>query len=196
MHGMSTALDYSTLTRGRGRPSAKVQAMISCELSEDDLLELENTNQRTKLQKISDRHHQAAKYIARGMGTDVTAALIGWGPQNVTVLLGDPSFKELVKLYQTQESAEFAPILEMLSGLSRDAVLRLREKLEDGEEIPISQLIEIVKMSADRTGAGPSSKQEVSVNIGLADRLESARKRFAQIGTSEQEIVDITPEAD
>lgn len=162
-------------------------------LAEADLVLL-GTERGTKappLKRLRERHHALARHIASGMQYKDAAAICGYELSRVSILLADPSFKELVEFYSADVKRRYAAMHDVLAGLSLDAALLIRERLEEhGEEIPITTLNELVKMGADRTGTGPSSKQEVNVNVNLASRLEEARKRVASRTIDLQPIKD------
>jgi hypothetical protein len=46
------------------------------------------------------------------------------------------------------------------------------------EKVPFSLLKDLIQLGADRTGHGPSTTQNVNVNVGLADRMAAAQKRL------------------
>lgn len=139
----------------------------------------------SKLKRISDRHHALARLIASGKKPIEAAAMTGYTPQTVSVLKGDPAFAELVAFYREDAEREYVKLHDVIAGLSLDAFLELRRRVEDEvEKLSVNQLMEIAKLSADRSGHGPSSSQQINVNVGLADRLDAARKR----------MIDITPQ--
>lgn len=177
---MDLALD---IVRTTGRAAKPVSATIVRELELGDLalLNEERGTAPSAVKRLSERHHALARSIASGMKPGEAAALTGYDNARVSVLLSDPAFKELVKFYLEDVTRQYAGLHEVMAGMSLDAMLEIRQRLEDeGDKIPIATLLEIGKMGADRTGHGPSSKQEVNVNVNLASRLEEARKRVAQ----------------
>ena len=109
----------------------------------------------------------------------------------VSILQGDPAFKELIEFYKTKVDEAFDETMEHLSGLSLDAVMELRERLEsEPENFSNKELRELAKDTLDRSGYGPSSKQEVSVTHNLGERLERARLRALEV----RKVIDITPD--
>lgn len=158
-----------------------------------DLLEARPTKIKSShLKRISERHHALARNLASGMGTGEAAHMVGLSITHVSILKNDPAFKELIEFYREKVDAKYAAVHEQLAGMSLDATLIIRERMEqDPDKIPISVLSQLVQLGADRTGNGPSSKTTVDVNINLANRLEQARKRVA-----ERKLIDITPNED
>ena len=135
---------------------------------------------RDILHRLRERHHHLARCLASGMSQVEASIVTGYDQSRISILKGDPAFAELIEFYREKTDAIYAELHTTLSGLSRDAAEELRQRIEDqGHEMPVKTLIEIVKLSADRTGHGPSTKSEVNHNhtIGFADRLERARTR-------------------
>lgn len=180
------------LVRTKGRVGKEFPIQVSRELTPEDLALAETTEKGTSpppLQRISERHHALARELAAGATNAQAAAKFGFAPATVSILKSDPAFQELLAFYTDAANQEFADHHEMLAGLSMDAIVIMRERLENNpDEIDIGELRKLAEMSLDRTGYGPSSKQEVNVNVGLADRLDAARKRI-----KERTLLDITP---
>lgn len=182
---------------GPGRRNADITAEVVRDLTAEDmeLLRGERGIQPKPIQRLRERHHTMARLIAEGRKIGEVAAIVGMEISRVSILQGDPTFKELVVFYRGEVEARYVEVHETLAGLSLDAAIKLREKLEASDEegadqISIAQLIELTKLGADRTGHGPSSTATVNVNVGLASRLEEARKRVAD----RRKVIDITPQ--
>jgi hypothetical protein len=185
---MNVPLDIVRLT---GRAPVQIEAEVLRELNAADLVLLatERGVKPTPIMRLRERHHALARNLASGMTDGEAAAICGYELSRVSILKGDPTFKELVLFYREDVKRAYAQVHEVLSGMAVDAAIIIRERMEDTpDELSSSLLTEIVKMSADRTGYGPSSKQEVNVNFNLANRLEEARKRIAA------RAIDLTPE--
>jgi len=192
---MDLNLDIAAMTRP-GRKPAPLHAHVVRELESADLAALAapRNTEPAELKRLSERHHALARSLASGMSEAEAAALTGYDLSRVSNLKRSPAFQELLALYRDRRDAEFAEMHAMLAGLSKDAALELRTRLEDSPgEITLPQLLDILKMGADRTGFGPTSKQETTVRVDLSTRLEAARTR-ARI--AQGDIIDVTPEAD
>jgi hypothetical protein len=181
--------------RTSGRPAAQLDFAEVGPLSDADIaaLQLSRGVQAPPLKRLSQRHHSLARNLAAGMPVGEAAIICGYDISRVSILQGDPTFQELLKFYSLQVDAQYANLHESLSALSVDAAEELRTRLEENpDDLSTGALIDIVKMSADRTGMGPQTKSEVSVVVGMADRLRLARERVSarQI---EANAVDITP---
>lgn len=171
-----------------GRPRKRIEYEVLGELTLEDLEGLgveKGLKSLSPVKRISDRHHALARCIASGV-TDFEASVVtGYCLGRIRGLKQDPAFKELVTFYRGAVIEKFADLHERLAGLAVDAADLLRDRMEDSpEEISTGQLTELVKMGADRTGHGPSNTT-VNVNIGLASRLEAARKRVLTLNPSE-----------
>lgn len=170
------------IIRTSGRAPSVITAEVLRPLEPGDIAIL-NEDRAVKappLARLRERHHALARNIASGMKHGEAAAICGYDISRVSILMGDPTFRNLVEFYREDVNRSYAQLHETLSGLAVDAAVELRERIEDNpESLSSGMLNEIVKMAADRTGFGPSSKQEVSVNVNIASRLEEARKRVA-----------------
>jgi hypothetical protein len=181
---MHQPLSIPFRTRGRAAAAlhfAEVRALDTADIA---LLGAEKGSRAPALKRLGDRHHALARCLASGMPDGDAAIACGYVASRVSILKGDPAFQELLAFYRDDTQKAYRDMHERLAGLSRDAVDELHLRLEedmDAEEkkISVGQLLEIAKMGADRTGHGPQSSQNVNVNVGIASRLEAARRRVA-----------------
>lgn len=172
--------------RTTGRANKPLSFVEVRELDEVDLVLLgeEKGSVATPLKRLSDRHHALARCLASGMAEGDAAISCGYVSSRVSILKADPAFQELLHFYRQDVTTKYLDMHSVLAGLSLDAAMELRERLEDDisaeeKKISVGQLVELTKLGADRTGYGPQSSQ-VNVNIDLADRLKAARERVAQ----------------
>lgn len=180
---------------GPGRKPAPLHAVVERELDEADieLLAVSPAPPAPELKRLGERHHALARALASGLSEGEAGALVGYDPSRVSILKASPAFQELLALYRGAKDAQFAEFHGLLAGLATDAALELRSRLEESpEELSAGQLMEMLRIGADRTGYGPSSKQDVTVNVNLAERLEAARQR----ALAARNMIDVTPEAD
>lgn len=172
------------LFRTRGRAAVPVSAEIVGTVTQADLelLKTEKGSKPAPLKRIGERHHAMARMLASGMKPGEVAVAVGLHPSRVSILQDDPTFQELVAFYRENVDAVYADLHTRLAGMSADAAEELRRRLEENpEDLGLNALMEMVKLGADRTGYGPSSKQDVNVNVNIADRLQAARQRFAKV---------------
>lgn len=189
---MDLGLDIAAITKPGRRP-APLSAEVTRPLGEADLALLAQNRgiEAAPIKKITERHHALARALASGLSEAEAAAHVGYSLSRVSILKGSPAFRELLDLYRTSADAQFAEMHATLAGLSKDAALELRARLEDNpDSLSVGQLLQTIQMAADRTGFGPTSKQETTVRFDLSDRLAAARER-ARLA---QEPRDITPE--
>lgn len=176
--------------RTRGRAAKPVIATVVRELDATDLalLQDEKGSQAPPLKRLSERHHALARTLASGVSAGDAAIMCGYTPSRVSILQDDPAFRELLEFYREDMNAQYRDLHQRLSGLAADAAELLQDKLEAdmgkdvGErDVSVTQLMELTKLGADRTGHGPQTSQtNVNINVDLAARLESARKRVQE----------------
>lgn len=183
--------------RTRGRAPLKIQAALVRELEPADLelLAQEKGSKVPPLKRLTDRHHALARCLASGMREQDAAIACGYAPSRVSILKNDPAFKELLEFYRDSTEKIYRDMHERLSGLAADAVDELHARIEEDmqqeeKKVSIGQLIEITKLGADRTGHGPQSTHNHNVNVGLASRLENARKRLSARKASDV-VIDV-----
>jgi len=179
------AIDIPFRTRGRAAVALHFAEVRALDMTDIALLAVEKGSVSTPLKRLGDRHHALARCLASGMSESDAGLACGYVGSRVSVLKSDPTFKELLEFYRDDTDRAYRDMHERLAGLSRDAADELHIRLEDDmqsdeKNISIGQLLEIAKMGADRTGHGPQSSQNVNVNVGIASRLEQARKRVSE----------------
>lgn len=193
---MSAPLTIKNLIRP-GQPTEEPTVVISVsELSEADLVAFAEApspkHEQKPLDRLRQRHHTLARLIATGGLTDGQACVIaGFSQARLSIIKNDPSFKELVRFYEDEHAREMRSFSAQLAGVGIEALEEIQTRLEESPEaISTQTLLDIVTKVADRTGHGPSttSKQEVNVTVGLADRLKAARQK-----AMEASLIDVTP---
>lgn len=177
--------------RTTGRAAKPMLAEMERELGLDDVESLlgEKGVQAPQIKEFRERHHALARLIAEGRKPGEAAILQRYSQSRMSVLLADPSFRELVAHYQSIVNEEFVDFQAKLSELALDAAMILQSRMEERpDDLSDALVLQIVQVGADRTGHGPSSKTEVNVKVGLADRLAEATRR------SQLAMRNITPE--
>lgn len=154
-------------------------------LTAEDLARLQETKGvfTPTVKKLRDRHHSLARALVDCESQTEAAIRAGYSVSRVSILLQDPSFKELVEFYRANKQLAYKEFHAQLSHLAGTAAEELLERLEDDpEKFDQKELLEIVKVTADRTGYGPQSKNlNVNVNVDLAERLARAREQAKMI---------------
>jgi len=168
-------------------PRTRLEVEVVGELSLEDVRAAEQSEYEhdTPLKKMRHRHHHAARLIAEGRTTQQVAIITGYTPGTISALKSDKAFNELVTMYKADIDELFLSMQDRMASLGLDMMDELQERLdEEPEKFTNKMLLETVKTVADRTGNGPSSTVNSNINIGIAERLKSARQR----------VIDITPE--
>jgi len=144
------------------------------------------------IKRLRERHHSLARMIADGMAHGHAGLACGYSGSRVSILMSDPTFRELVSHYMELRTERYFDGIQAMSELHMDATEELRDRLEDdAESFSHGQLMELVKLTADRSGKGPTTKSEVDVKIGLADRLQASYQRVLDYRANE--ALDVTP---
>lgn len=150
-------LDIATLS-GPGRLPVPLDVEYVRDVAEADLAlmavqPLGSTSPAIK--RITDRHHALARLLATGTSEAEAALITGLSLSRVSILKNSPAFQELQALYQSEVKREFATTLEHMAGVSRDAVLVLRERLEeDDARFSNADLVKVATEFSDRSEGG------------------------------------------
>lgn len=179
----------------RGRPKAQITYSVVREIRASDLALIASSeglpNAGGSVKRLTDRHHGLARLLASGVPPGEAGAIMGYEGPRVSVLQSDPAFQELVALYRERVDEAFVSTMDQLSGMNRDVILELRERLEsDPAKFTNNELRQLLETSLDRTGYGPTHKQETTVTISLSEKLEQARKRALEARRAEAQIID------
>jgi hypothetical protein len=187
------------MTRILGRPGvAEPEADFVRELNEADLVLLDAPRgvQSKPIAKLRDSHHALARALSAGMKPGEASLITGYSLSRISVLQGDPSFKELLEFYRGHQDTAYANLHDRMATLSMDALEELRERLDDHpEEFTPGALLEMVKTLADRTGFAPTTKS-LNMNVDLnsfADKLQAARKRAERPQHNQALTIEVKP---
>jgi hypothetical protein len=138
------------------------------ELLVDEQLPKKEVSATPVLQRLRHRHHLLARLIAQGTKDGDVAAISGYDPSRISVLKQDPAFKELIAHYKTQVDEVFISVHERLLTLGLSSIDEMTDRIEaNPESFSTQDLMELIKLSADRIGAGPSKNVTVSGTIGV-----------------------------
>lgn len=182
------------MTLHRGRLPAKIEIQGIRELSREDLACLHTPREVPAVQKLRDPHHNLARLIASGLRIADAAERAGYSVARARVLHADPTFQDLVQQYRGQVNEAWAAAQDDVQRLMVTNVLkaerqiaeRLEKADEEGETLPVRELIAISRDGMDRIGYGKKSTN-VNVNVDFAAKLERAIQRSAK-------VVDVTPQ--
>jgi hypothetical protein len=174
---MSLGLNIEKLV-GPGRPRRVLTADVVREIEDSDLEFLAATPRNMappELKKITERHHGLARLLATGVSAGEAAVITGYDPSRVSTLQNSPAFIELVALYSREVDLQFSSVLQHMSGLSKDALLEIRERIEETpEKFSNRELLAIVTELTDR-----------SVDAGERVTAPTRIELVAPVGTSE-----------
>lgn len=188
-----TVDELNIAPRTRGRGTSPLQVEFHRELTQSDLalLASERGIKPTQLTRIRDRHHALARCLASGMSNTEASAVTGYDPSRISILLSDPTFKELLQGYRSIEQGLLADFTERATTLTLTVMENLQEKAENGD-LSSSEELEILKATADRTGHAPVQKNlNLNVNAELGNRLAAARRRLET--ATRTEVVTVVP---
>lgn len=154
---------------------------------------LQKPKQLSSLTRLSERHRTLARLLAVGKSATEVAAITGYTESRISILQSDPAMKNLIRHYAEEVDIVFTQTNEKLAQVASTALDVLQDRLEDDEQVEkmsVAQLLEVVKTAADRSGNGPSTTQQVNVTVGIADRLEAARKRMLNAKLIEAKAIE------
>ena len=156
---------------GSGRPAKPLEAHVVRPVEEADIEMLLttplNASTSSPIKRISDRHHALARLLASGTPEGEAALILNYDISRVSILKQSPAFQELLDVYRSEVDREFATNLEHMAGLSRDALLELRERMEEEpEKFSHRELLAIITELNDRAGNdGADAKLPTRIEI-------------------------------
>lgn len=179
-------MDFLPVTRKPTKPAPLTGEIVKAiELADLDLTPAPSKSSHVK--RLTQRHHHLARCLAKGFRNYEAAAATGYAPVTISILKSDPAFMELVEAYKEKDDLVLGELHERLAGLAVDAQDLIRDRMEnDPDSISIGQLLAMVELAADRTGHGPSSTTNSNINVGIAERLEAARKRVLDLRVTKE----------
>ena len=147
-----------------------------------------------RIGKIREKWHNIARLLASGLDQRMVASLSGYTESYLSILINNPAFTEILKLYSnTSGAANTAKIItEQLRTLGLRSVEVLNDKLSSGDDISVLEAIAIAKLGLDRSGHGPSSTVTAVSEQHLIDHAELKRLEAAARADSSQYIVPVS----
>lgn len=140
---------------GPGRLPKPVEFEYVRDLNEADLAALASIPANStppQIKRLSDRHHALARLLAAGTPEGEAAMILDYDISRVSILKASPAFQELLALYRSEVNREFATVIDHMAGLSRDALVVLRDRLEENEDrFSNNELMKIAADFSDRT---------------------------------------------
>jgi hypothetical protein len=182
-------LDESALVTDSGPLTAEHLAIASDHLASGQPL----GTQAPTLKAIRHSHHRLAQMLAMGIDESRAALMCNYSVSRVSILKSDPAFQELLAYYSDKAGEQWSDFVAAASGLSLDMLQELQRQLdEQPEKFTPGQLLEGIKVLADRTGHAPVTKSvQVNVNTDFGSRLDEARKRAQQLAQGGPDVIDV-----
>ena len=115
------------------------------------------------------RHHAIARLLAAGQKPATIARIVDTTPASIATLERSPHFQALLQEYMNafdKEAIDTLTRMKILGNLTLDELTHRVVVSPSG--FKPSELIELTKVVADRTGLGPTSKQVVEHNGALS----------------------------
>lgn len=190
---MTLNLNIEKLARpGRVRTPLVVTSVR--ELSEADF-ELLAAGERgitaSPIKRITDRHHSLARLLAAGTSDLEAAAITGYTPARVTILKQSPAFQDLLALYRKDVDRIFVGVLENMAGLSRDALMELRDRLEeDPKKFSNRELLRVLTDMTDRTDPGEGAEKLPTQIELIAQEFPADSDEDSQKGESSEPTLE------
>lgn len=182
-----------------GRKAAPLTIGDAEDLTNDDLATLNEERGVQKplpLKRVAARHHALARLLAMGHKPGEAGILCGYTASRVSILQSDPAFQDLQTHYANAVEEKFLDTADKLANLSSDFADELQDRMDTNpSQFTTDEVFKGLALTADRSGHGPSQKSEVSVKIGLGDRMQAAAKRLeahraAKIEVIEAEVIE------
>lgn len=169
--------------RLRGRAAKPLSAVVVRPLTPSDLdkLKVERGIKPPALQRIRDNHHFLARYLALGSSPAEASAVTGYSTARISILLGDPSFQELLSFYRDNRNQGYLDMKQhaeerMLANMLT-AEAKIAEAFEESDQ-SVAVLNRIATDRMDRLGFGPTSKTQ-SVNVQVdGNALQAMKERL------------------
>lgn len=161
-------------------------------LTRDDLSEIIGKKRQAQtVQYLRDSHHMVARLVAAGVRPNSEIARrTGFAASRISNLIIDPAFQELVASYRGDVDAAFIrsqdDFFETATSNMLKAERQIAEKLdkadEEGELLPVRDLLAISRDAADRFGYGKKTTN-LNVNVDFASKLEQAIARTKAVSS-------------
>lgn len=126
------------------------------------------------LVRLRDSHHQVARLLARGLTPQEVSLQTGYAISRLSVLQGDPSFKELMAFYRQNAQEAALSVEAQLLLVAKDAMQAFHERILDAPEEMASQtILDGAKTFLDRAGYAPVQRSiNKNLNLSIAKRYD------------------------
>jgi hypothetical protein len=153
------------------------------------------------LDQYRERHHAVARLVAIGATPDHIRRQTGISHRRMTILMADPSFKELVTLYRDDVDKAWNRNVDQYLDLGMGNMIRaeamIQDKLDDadekGEELPLLTLNRLSQDRADRFGYPKTSQVEHKHDFAaLLDRAIERSGKAREVKVIEAIAVEVS----
>lgn len=149
------------VTRGRRALPLEFEVVRPIDEADIAMLQTPAETQAPALKRLTDRHHSLARLLASGTPEAEAAAIVGYTLPRVSILKNDPAFQELLALYREGVEAVFATNLDHMAGAAKDALLELRDRLEEApEKVTFNELRGVIVDFQDRVVRDSTSSDQ------------------------------------
>lgn len=154
-----------------------------------------------QLDHYRERHHAVARLVAIGATHDHIRRQTGCTFKRISILLNDPSFKELVALYAADVEKIWNRNVDQYLDLGMGNMIRaeamIQDKLDDadekGEELPLLTLNRLSQDRADRFGYPKTSQVEHKHDFAaLLDRAIERSGKAKDVKVIESTAVEVS----
>jgi hypothetical protein len=117
------------------------------------------------------RHHQIARLLAMGYTPAKIARVMDCSAPTIANLEKSPAFQALLMEYMNVLDVAAVDTVTRMRVLGNLTVDELTNRMADpakAQALKTSDLVEVVKLTADRTGLGPQSSKSVTLNGALS----------------------------
>lgn len=173
-------ITFDSASRPPIRPGVPNPVLVRREIEESDIAFLANSVQ-TKPQlitRVRNTHHKLAKLLATGESNASASLLTGYSPSYISEIQRDPTFRELLAYYCTQDEVRVADVRERMTAVGLSALDEMQQRLEeDPSKWSNGQLMELTELTLVKTGrvggsgggfgAAPTGGAGVSVNVSF-----------------------------
>ena len=165
---MTLTLDLTTDQNDELTPIAEPILQAVGPLTIEDVAAYHVSDKPTNsVNSIRARHHLVAKMEAAGYRHIEIMAITGYSKQHFYLLRKNPAYTELVEHYMQEVSDRLFDFTEQIQYLHNLSMDRLREVLEDNQNLSPDFVRQVFATVSDRAGYGPSSSSTQRVEIGV-----------------------------
>lgn len=147
--------------------------------------------------RFKEMHHAVARMFAAGLTISKVSRDTGYTRRRLHILLQDPSFQDLIAEYAKSLGDKIDEVQDQYAEMAVSNMLRaeaqIQEKLdaaeEEGELLPMRELLAIAKDRADRFGY--SAKRIVQHDVSFANRLDRAIEASSKAKVIEHQPLEV-----